>query len=71
MAGANVEGPVGVTLTDALKRVCATCNTTQFQIADQVTSPGAGETFLILCRNGHETVLDLEDDMGALENYSD
>jgi hypothetical protein len=69
--GANVEGPVGTNLTDVLKRVCATCNTTQWQIADQVANPGAGEIFYIMCRNGHEFSLDLENDMGALENYSD
>jgi len=72
MAGANVEGPVGALVTDALKRVCTRCNGVKFMINDQVTSPGAGESLAIHCvQCGYEQALDLETDCGALENYSD
>ena len=70
--GVNVEGPVGVTLTDALKRCCTRCNGSKFYIAAAVDTPGVGEAFNIMCAQcGLEAALDLEDDMGAAENYSD
>ncbi len=68
---ANVEGPVGATLTDALKRVCSSCNGSKFYIANEVDTPGVGELFNILCAQcGHEEALDLKTDMASAENNS-
>lgn len=69
--GVNVEGSVGVNLTDAKKRCCSNCNGTFFQVESTTGNAGAGEGLYYLCRTcGYEELITLAD-MGATLNYSE
>lgn len=68
---ANVEGPVGANLTDALKRVCSNCNGSKFYVENTTGNAGAGEGLYFLCGQcGFEELITLAD-LGATLNYSE
>lgn len=69
MVSKNVGGQASATLTHALKRVCARCNSTFFQLSDQVDTPGEGEALIFLCHCGYSFTVTLAT-MGAAHNYA-